>query len=111
MANQSWVSLINGGNATSIGAGTALSTATTATISPCQAGALTADVAVVNPAGQYLGWYAGMLIRVTAYGFLTTTSTSTTATLLLAANKNNAAYTTIGTTVGITTGTTVLTGV
>lgn len=110
MASQSWVSLINGGNPASIGPGTALATATTATISPCQAGALTSDVAVVNPAGQPLGWYPGMLIRVTAYGLLTTTGTSTTATWLLAANKSNAnGYTSIGTTVGVTTGTTVLT--
>lgn len=112
MANQSWVSLLNGGNSTSIGSGTALATATTATISPCQAGALTTDVAQVNAAGQPLGWYPGMLIRVTAYGTLTTTSTSTTATLFLASNKNaGSTFVTLATAVGITTGTTVLTSV
>jgi hypothetical protein len=113
MANQSWVSLINGGNPTSIGAGTALATATTATISPCIAPAtnLLNDVALVNAAGQPLGWYPGMLIRVTAYGTLTTTSTSTTATLFLASNKAAGTYVTLATAVGITTGTTVLTGV
>lgn len=112
MANQTWVSLLNPASARASGAGTVLNTATTATISPCQAGALTADVATVNPDGLPLGWYAGMLIRVTARGFLTTTSTSTTATWLLRANTgNNNSYKTFATTSGLTTSTTVLTGV
>jgi hypothetical protein len=113
VANQSWVSLINGGNPSSIGAGTALSTATTATISPCVSPTtnLLNDVAQVNAAGQPLGWYPGMLIRVTAYGTLTTTSTSTTATLELAANKAAGTYVVLASAVGLTTGTTVLTNV
>lgn len=109
MANQSWVSLINAGNPASLGSGTSLSTATTATISPCIAGALTTDVAQVNAGGLPLGWYPGMLIRVTAYGTLTTTGTSTTATLFLSSNKNaGGTFVTLATAVGITTGTTVI---
>jgi|ERR1700733_1312168 len=111
MASQSWVSLINAGSPRATGAGTALSTAATATISPCQAAALTADVATVNPDGQPLGWYPGMIVRVMARGYLTTTGTSTTATWLLRANKGNSnSYSTLATTVGLTTGTGSVTG-
>lgn len=111
MANQSWVSLVNAGNSTSLGSGTALATAATATISPCQQPTtnLLTDVAQVNAAGQPLGWYPGLLVRVTAYGTLTTTGTSTTATLFLASNKASGTYVTLATAVGITTGTTVIT--
>lgn len=110
MASQSWVSLVNAG---SVGPGTAVTTATTATLSPCQAGALSADVAVINAGGQPLGWYPGMLLRVTAQGILTTTTTSGTVTFFLAHNKANAGstYTTLVTAAGITTGTTALTGI
>jgi len=109
MASQSWVSLVNAGTP---GPGTAVNSATTATISPCQAGALTADVAVVNAAGQPLGWYPGMMLRVTANGLLTTVSTIGTVTFFLTANKaNNNSYTTLATAAGITTTSTVLTGI
>lgn len=109
MASQQWVSLISG----QAGAGTALTTATTATISPTTGVGATADVAQVNAPGSYLGWYAGMLIRVTARGFLTTTTTTTTATFpILVANKVSAsAYVTLATPNGITTGTTAVTGI
>jgi hypothetical protein len=111
MANQSWVSLINAGSSRATGAGTALNTAATATISPCQAAALTSDVASVNPDGQPLGWYPGLVIRCMARGYMTTTGTSTTATWLLRCNKgNNNTYTTFATTVGLTTGTGSVTG-
>jgi hypothetical protein len=110
MANQDWVSCLTGGPHAS-GAGTALATAATATISATQAGALTADVAQIQAAP--IGWQPGLLVRVTAQGFLTTTATSTTATIFLAANKGNAGstYVTLATPVGITTGTTVITGI
>ena len=111
MANQQWVSLLNGGNPQSTGAGTALSAATTATISPQSS--TPADYAVVNPPGQFLGWYPGLILHVIAQGFLTTTATSTTATIFLAACKSNgnSTFVTLGTPVGITTGTTVITGI
>ena len=51
MANQSWVSLLNPGSPQASGAGTALNTAATATISPVQ-GTTGADVAQIQPAGQ-----------------------------------------------------------
>lgn len=107
---QAWVNCITGGVHAS-GAGTNLTTAATATISPCQAGVLTSDVAVINAAP--IGWQVGTLIRVTARGFLTTTTTSTTATIFLAANKGNAGstYVTLATPNGITTGTTAITGI
>lgn len=112
MASQQWVSLLNPASSRASGAGTVLNTAATATISPCQAGALTADVATVNPDGYpVLAWYPGLLIRVLARGFLTTTGTSTTATWLLRANKGNSnSFTTLATTVGLTTGTGSVTG-
>lgn len=111
MANQSWVSLLNPASPQASGAGTALSTAATATVSPVTGS--TADVAQVQPAGQPYGWYAGLLVRVTARGFLTTTATSTTFTPFLAARVGNAGSTwvTLATCGGITTGTTVLTGI
>lgn len=90
MANQNWVSLINPASTRATGAGTALSaSASTATISPCQAGALTADVATVNPDGQPLGWYAGLLIRVTARGYFNTGGTTSNLSWSLTANKGN----------------------
>ena len=111
MASQSWVSLLNPGSPYASGAGAVLNTAVTATISPVTGLATTADVAVVGASGQPLGWYPGLLIRVTARGFLTTTATSTTATLFLAANKGNTGtFVTLATAPGITTSTTVLTG-
>jgi hypothetical protein len=73
----------------------------TATISP-QA-ATTKDFAI--PASLL---YVGLVLRLTAQGFLTTTGTSTTATIFTAAG---ATPTTLATPVGITTGTTVITGI
>lgn len=111
MANQQWVSLLNGETPFASGAGTVLNTATTATISPTTGIGATNDVAQVNGPGQYLGWYAGLLLRVTARGFITTTGTSTTATFLLAANKvSSSSYVTLATSAGITTTTTTMTG-
>lgn len=111
MANQSWVSLLNPASPQASGAGTALNTAATSTISPVSGSG--ADVAQIQPAGQPYGLYAGGLYRVTARGFITTTGTSTTATLLLASRVGNSGSTwvTLATTNGITTGTTVLTTV
>ena len=111
MPYQSWSGLINGGNPATTGAGTALATATTAALSP-QASAANQDVAVVQAAGQPYGWYPGLVLRVEARGFLTTTATSTTATIFLRANKTNGGtFVTLATPVGITTGTTAITGI
>jgi hypothetical protein len=111
MANQNWVSLISGAASLNSGAGAVLNTATTATISPVTGAS--ADVAQVQPGGQYLGFYDGLLIRVTARGFITTTGTSTTATFLLASRVGNtgSTYITLATSAGIATGTGTLTGV
>ena len=112
MANQSWVSLLNAANSVATGAGTVLNTAVTATISPTTGVGATADYAQVNAASLPLGWYAGLLLRVVARGYLTTTGSSTTATIFLCANKGNngGAYVTLATPVGITTGTGTVTG-
>lgn len=112
MASQSWVSLVNTSAPAVVGAGAALTTATTATLSPT-VGTTGADVAQVNAAGQPLGWYPGLVLRVFALGFLTTTTTSTTATLFVASRASNtgSTYVTLATANGITTGTTAITGI
>jgi hypothetical protein len=111
MAGQQWVALINPASPQSSGAGTALSTATTATLSPVTGSA--ADVAQVNAEGQYLGWAPGGLYRVTARGFITTTATSTTFTPLLAARVGNSGstYVTLATAAAVTTPASVQTGI
>jgi hypothetical protein len=113
VANQQWVSLLNGGSTRAAGPGTTLSaSATTATISPCQAGALTADVAVVNPDGYPLGWTAGLLLRVTARGFVNTGGTTSNLSWLLTANTGNTGgtYKTLATTTTLALGTGSVTG-
>jgi len=82
-------------------AGTALSTATTATISPQTTGPKDFSIGT-----QYLYWGAGLHILAT--GILTTTATSTTATIFAAAG---ATPTTLCAPNGLTTGTTVVTGI
>lgn len=114
MANQSWVSLLNPG-LTSTGPGaTFTESASTAALSP-QTSVSNQDYAVVQAGGQYLGWYTGMLVRVTARGWITTNSTTGTLTISLRANKNNAtapaSNTVLATAVGLTTGTTPITGI
>lgn len=110
MSNQTWVSVLNPSSVQASGAGTALNSATTATISPVTG--LGSDVAQVQPAALPYGWYAGVKIRVTAQGFITTTGTSTTWTMLLASRVGNtgSTYVTLATTAGIATGTGSLTG-
>jgi hypothetical protein len=109
MASQQWVSLLNPASTRATGPGTNLvSSASTATISPCQAGALTADVATVNPDGQPLGWYPGLLLRVTARGYWSAGGTTSNVSWLLRANKgNNNSYQTLATTTTLTMGTAV----
>jgi hypothetical protein len=108
VASQNWVSLLQPPQNVWSGAGTALSTAATATISPLPT-PNTADYNAFIPAGSLM---VGTLIRVTARGFLTTTGTSTTATVFLGSNIGNTGttYVTLATAAGLTTGTTVLTG-
>lgn len=101
MAGQTWQQLLNAGAPWQTTAGTALSTATTATISPQSAGGNDYTLQA-----NYL--YPGLAIRVTARGYITTTATSTTATWFLAANQNGT-YTTLSTTAGMATGTVVYT--
>lgn len=109
MANQNWMSLLQPSQHLWSGAGTVMNTATTATLSP-RPTPNTADYNVFVPAG---GFYQGMLIRVTARGFLTTVATSGTLTFFLASNIGNTGttYVTLASTVGITTGTTIITGI
>lgn len=112
MAGQQWVSLVNAASPRASGAGTTLSaSAATATISPCQSQALLSDVAAVNPDGQPLGWYPGLLIRVTARGFVNTGGTTSNLSWLLRANKGNSnSYQTLATTTTLALGTGSVTG-
>jgi hypothetical protein len=77
--------------------------ASTATLSP-QTGS-GADTAQVNPPGQYLGWQASQLIRVTARGFLTTIATAGSLAFAMAARVGNAGatYLPLATTAAIAT--------
>jgi hypothetical protein len=108
---QSWNGLLNDGGPAATGAGTALSTATTAALSPQNSAGQ--DYAWVQQPAQFNGWRVGLVIAVKARGILTTTATSTTATIFLRANKTNSGSTfvTLATPNGITTGTTVVTGI
>jgi hypothetical protein len=114
MASQQWVSLLNPGLAPTGPGALFTESATTVVLSP-QTSASNQDYAVVQAGGQPLGWYVGMLIRVTARGFITTNTTTGTLTVSLRANKNNstavASNTVLATAVGLTTGTTALTGI
>ena len=100
MPVQGWTQLLNSDAPWQTTVGPPLSTAATATISP-QA-PTTKDFVVAT---SYL--YPGAVIETFAQGYLTTTATSTTATIFCAAG---ATPTTLCTPVGITTGTTVITG-
>ena len=102
MAVQYWGNLLNAGAPWQTTAGTALSTATTATISPQSAGSNDYTL-------QSNYFYPGLIIEIDAQGFITTTGSSTTLTVLLAAN-NAGSYTTLATSQGIATGTGTLTG-
>jgi hypothetical protein len=108
---QEWVSLITPSTPQGSGPGATLNTATTATLSPVTGG--TADVAQVNVEGAWQGWQAGMQIRVTARGYLTSTATGTTFTPFLASRVGNtgSTYVTLATANGITTPATALTGI
>lgn len=99
MASQGWVSLLDSATTYQANNGTALNTATTATISPQQAGSKDFTL----PANFF---YPGCTLRVTAQGLLTTTGTSTTLTVLLATSTP----TTLATSAGMATGTGSLTG-
>ena len=117
MAVQQWVSLLNPDlppGYSGAGALFTMAASGNAVLSP-QTSVASQDVSQVNAAGTYLGWRVGLLIRVTALGFFTTNTTTGTLTIFLAANKGNstaaASQTTIITPVGITTGTTAITGI
>jgi len=100
MPVQSYPQLLNWGPPwQTIGAGSALSTATTATLSPQSGGA---DYTI--PASLL---YVGMLLVVEAAGFLTSTASSTTATIFLTAGSGP---TTLATPSGITTPASAITG-
>lgn len=93
--------LLNWGAPWQTAAPTPLNTAVTQTISPQGVGPQDFPVGT-----QYL--YQGASLRVTATGIITTTAVSTTATIFVAAGTGP---TILCTPVGITTGTTVITGI
>ena len=109
MPFQSWEGLLNTSPQMN-GAGTVLNTATTATISPQFGGS---DFPI-QAAGQPYGWYPGMILRINARGYLTTTATTANATFLLASrvtNNSTPTYVTLATTQAVATGATAYTGI
>jgi hypothetical protein len=113
MASQNWVSLLNPGIFAS-GPGASLTLAASTQVASPVTGVANQDIAVIQAHGQYLGWQVGMLIRITARGFYTSTSTTGTLTYKLFYNKGNAtaaaSQTAILTSAGITTPSSALTG-
>lgn len=99
MSSQGWISLLDSATTFQTASGAALSTATTATISPQAAGSKDFTL----PANFFV---PGLTLRITAQGFITTTGTQTTLTVLLATSTP----TTLATSGGILTGTGTLTG-
>jgi hypothetical protein len=114
VSGQNWVSLLNP-NAYASGAGAAATLAASGTfvLSP-QSGVTNQDVAVVQQAGAYQGWDDGLLIAITARGYYTSTTTTGTLTFQIRYNKGNstaaASQTVLLATNGITTPTSVVTG-
>jgi hypothetical protein len=109
MAEQDWVAMFPQADQPAwTGAGTALSTATTATISPLPTGQ-TADY---NKFVNGSDWTVGKLIEVNARGFITTTATGTTATWFIGTNIDNTGttYVTLASTAGIATLASAVTG-
>lgn len=113
MASQSWVSLINAG-AFATGPGATLTLAASTQVASPVTGATNQDVAVVNGAGQPLGWYPGLVMKILARGYYTSSATTGTLTYKLMYNKANstaiASQTAILATNGITTQGSVVTG-
>jgi hypothetical protein len=109
MADQDWVSLFPQGDQIPwSGPGTALATATTATISPVPSG-LTADY---NKYVNGSDWRVGKIIRFTARGFITTTASAGTLTFFIGTNIDNTGttYVTLATTAAIATPASAITG-
>jgi hypothetical protein len=95
MPSQYWESLLNTGAPWQTTAGTALSTATTSTISPQAAG--TKDFTLPTP-----WWEVGKVVEVQARGILSSGGTTSNLTVLLAAGSGP---TTLSTTAAIALGT------
>lgn len=102
MANQSWVNLLNTGAPWQTAQGTALSTASTATISPQAPGPQ--DFVMPGQANG-LQWYQGMSLRVKARGIIGTGGTASNLTVFVAAGVSATLATTLSTTAAIALGT------
>ncbi len=113
MTSQNWVSLLNP-NTFASGPGPLLTLAASTQVASPVTGVANQDVAQVNASGQYQGWSDGLLIRVTARGFYTSSATTGTLTPLIRYNKGNstvaASQTTILASNGITTPSAIVTG-
>ena len=105
MPTQQWAGMLNGLPPWQTTNGTALNTATTATISPQIATGK--DFAV--PANYF---YPGKTLRVWARGYFTTTATTSNFTVFLGTQINNSGgtYVTLATTAAIASGATAATG-
>jgi hypothetical protein len=99
MGYQNWVNQLNAGPPWQNNSGTALATATTATLTPQP------DCFTNQPFQQ------GQNFRITAWGILTTTTTSSGITVFLASKTSASSFVTLCTASSLTTGTTALTGI
>lgn len=110
MASQSWGNLLNAGPPWQTTQGTALSTATTATITPQAAGSTAQDFILPT---QYNGiqWYPGMTLKLEAGLTLTTGGTTTSMTFLVSCGVSGTLATTLSTTAAVVMGAGSLTGI
>jgi hypothetical protein len=107
MAQQDWVNLVNWGDPWQVSQGTALATATTATISP-QAAGNQDFVLPTQPNG--IQFYKGLKYKVEASGTINSGGTASNLTVLLACGVSGTLATTLATTAAIALGTGSLTG-
>lgn len=101
MAQQTWANLLNHGVPWQTAQGTALTTATTATISPQ---APTGQDFMLPGQDNGLQWYQGMSLRIRARGTLTTGGTTANFTWILAVGVSGTLGTTLCTTAAVVMG-------
>lgn len=102
MARQNWVNLLNYGKPWQTTQGAALTTATTATISPQAPGPQ--DFVLPGQDGG-LQWYEGMSLRLKGKGIIGTGGTASNLTVFVAAGVSGTLGTTLSTTAAIALGT------
>ena len=107
MAAQDWVNLLNWGVPWQTSQGTALATATTATITPQGAGSQDFILPTQSTGTQF---YQGMTLKLEAAGTINTGGTASNLTVLLAAGVSGTLASTLSTSAAMALGTGSLTG-